>query len=121
MRYRLVFELFSTREFPHGNAACGCEMVLPLAADRRLDLEAWQHQRHGKKIRRFWHHQRVRYGELRHDPDGWFLAFGHGEQGDEALFERDEEVFEPGARIGITEFDGQTRSFLIVALGVASS
>jgi hypothetical protein len=116
MRYRVVLELATSREFPSGSSACGYEMILPLAADCRLDLAAWQRRRHGSPVRRFWHDQREQHGELRHDRDGWFLAFGHGEETDEAVFEPDHEPFVSGTGIAITECDGQTRLFRIVAL-----
>ena len=120
MQYRVLLELANSREFPGGNEACGYEMMLPLAPDRRLELSAWERQRYGNGVHRFWLHQKEQHGRLRHDRDGCFLVFGHGENTDEAVFESDRERFTAGSRVAITEFDGQTRVYRVVGLAPAS-
>ncbi len=115
MRYRIMLELAGCREFPDGNSECGYELCVPLTADHRLDIESWQRRRYGNPVRRFWR-ERDAQGELRHDRYGWFLAFGHGEDRDEAVFARGEWPFAAGERIAITEFDGQTRFYRVVRL-----
>jgi hypothetical protein len=115
-----LLELVSSREFPGGNDACGYEMMLPLAPDCRLDLSAWERQRYGNGVRRFWLQQKEQHGRLRHDQDGWFLVFGHGENTDEAVFQSNRESATAGSRVAITEFDGQTRVYRVVALAPAA-
>jgi hypothetical protein len=115
MRFRVLLELASCREFPDGNRECGYDMLVPPTADHRLDLDGWQRRRHGNPVRRFWREQDAR-GELRHDRDGWFLAFGWGEDREEAVFARAETCFAAGERVAITEYDGQTRLYRVVAL-----
>ncbi len=115
MRYRVRLELASCREFPSGNSECGYDLLVPLTDDHYLDLDGWQRRRHGNPVRRFWVERDAR-GELRHDRYGWFLAFGHGEESDEAVFAREEMRFAAGEQIAIIEFDGQTRVYRVVAL-----
>jgi hypothetical protein len=116
MRYRALLERVSAGEFPRGNGACGYELVLPLTTDCRLDLQTWKRRWAGYPARRFGQGADERHGELWHDEDGWFLAFGHGEQSEVAAIVDDEGSFAAGASIAINECDGQTRQFRIVKL-----
>ncbi len=116
MRYRVRLVLARSREFPLGNSRCFYELMLPLNDDRHLDLEAWSHRRYGNPVRRFCRDIGEARGELRHDRAGWFLAFGHGEAREEAFLPEGDCSFAPGETVPITEWDGQTRIFRVVAL-----
>jgi hypothetical protein len=111
MRYRVTLVLARCREFPGGDPRRGYELLVPLKEDRRLDLEAWKGRRHGNPVRRFSSGFGEAWGELR-----WFLAFGHGEAGEEAFIAEDDGSFALGEEVPIIEWDGQVRIFRVVAL-----
>lgn len=115
MLYEVKLELAHSREFPNGNTACGYELMLPLTSDHRLDYRAWPQHRLGNSVCRFWPKEEWR-GELKHDRDGWYFAFGYGEARDEAVLRRGDDRFIVGERIPIIEFDGQTRIFRVVKI-----
>jgi hypothetical protein len=114
MRYRVTLALARCREFPGGDPRRGYELLLPLTKDRRLDLAAWRGRRHGNPVRRFSSDLGVAWGELRHDRNGWFLAFGHGEAGEEASFAEADGSFALGEEVPIVDWDGQIRIYRVV-------
>ncbi len=116
MRYHVTLTLARSREFPLGNPRCFYELLVPLKEDRRLDLEAWNRHRSGNHARRFGFALGEGWGELKHDREGWFLAFGHGEASEEALFAETDRSFALGEAIPIIEWDGQIRIYRVVAL-----
>ena len=89
MLYKVRLELAHCREFPNGNAACGYELTLPLASDRRLDHRGWLQRRQRNGVCRYWPKEERR-GELKHDRQGWFFAFGPGDASDAAVLQRDD-------------------------------
>ena len=116
MRYDVRLVLARSREFPLGNSRCSYELLLPLDEHRRLDLGAWSRRRFGNRARRFSMDLGEAWGELRHDRTGWFLAFGHGEAGEEAFFAESEGSFALGEGIPIIEWDGQIRIYRVTSL-----
>ncbi len=115
MRYLVSLALARSREFPAGNPECRYELTLPLKGDRRLDLEGWSRSRTGNRVRRLCRDLGELWGELKHDRGGWFLSFGHGEAAEEAFFAENDGCFAVGAAVAIVEWDGQTRTFRVVA------
>jgi hypothetical protein len=116
MRYHVSLVLARSREFPLGNSRCRYQLVLPLKDDCRLDLGAWSRRRTGNRARRFSLDLGEAWGQLRHDRQGWFLSFGHGEASEEAYFAEADGSFALGEAIPIVEWDGQIRVYRVSAL-----
>jgi hypothetical protein len=116
MRYKVKLELASSREFADGNRDCGYDLLAPLDADGRLDIEAWQRRRHDNWVRRFRPAQEDGWGRLWHDRLGWFLVFGYGIDSEEAVLEDEDAPFALGKEISIIEYDGHARRFHVAAV-----
>ena len=121
MRHHVRLELAQSREFPRGNARCGYELELPLTSDSRLDRDGWQSHRHGHKALRFWDGLNDQTGRLWRNREGWFVLFGYGEASEEAIISETSPRFALGKLIRITEFDGQPRTFRVVAITTKKS
>lgn len=110
-------ELARTQDFPQGSSDCGYDFIAPLDDRGRLDAAAWRDQRAKCSVRRFWLDQPEESGELLHTRGGrWVFSYAPGPEDDEPIFKFDRHVFVPGEYVSITEHDGVTRPFKVVAV-----
>jgi hypothetical protein len=102
---------------PDGDSECGYEFIAPLDEDGRLDAAAWKGQRARCTVRRFWRGAAEEQGEVLHTRGGrWVFSYAPGPDDDEPIFKFDRHVFVPGEYVAITEHDGVTRPFRVVAV-----
>ncbi len=114
---RIRLELARTKEFPEGNRNCGYEFVAPLDGSGHIDAEAWARQKKACTVRRFWEGENDELGQLIHlKGERWVFSYRPGEDDDEPIFKFDRHVFSQGEYVSITEHDGVTRPFRIVAV-----
>ena len=114
---RIRLELARTKEYPEGNPRCGYEFAAPLDAGGHIDAEAWKSVKEACSVRRFWQGADDERGVLLHLPGGrWVFSYAPGEDDDEPIFKFDRHVFRQGEYVSITEHDGVTRPFRVVAV-----
>ena len=122
MLHKIRLELARTREFPEGSSACGYELVVPLDKDGRLDAEGWRKHRRACTVRRFWQDEKDELGELIHTRHRtWAFSYAPGEEDDEPLFRLESHRLAPGEYVSVTEHDGVTRPFRVVAVAPAAA
>ena len=107
-------ELARCREFPEGSKTHGYALRLPLDAEGRLSSGNWPRQRHHADFTRFWGEE-LESGRLVHGRHGWGLAFDDDSEV-EPIFRSADHRFAEGEYISITERDGMTRTFRVVAV-----
>lgn len=54
MLKRVKLQLARSKEFPSGSTRHGYDIVAPLDAQGRIDLELWRQHRDACRVRRFW-------------------------------------------------------------------
>ena len=110
-------ELARTREAPDGSAHCGYEIHAPLTADGHFDAEAWKKVKRACSVRRFWEGEDDEQGILVHrGGHRWLISYAEGDADDEPIFRFDRHVFQEGEYVSITEHDGVTRPFKVIAV-----
>jgi hypothetical protein len=68
-------------------------------------------------VRRFWKGQDDEHGMLvHHRGKQWAFSYRPGEDDDEPIFRFDRHAFIPGEYVSVTEHDGITRPFRVVAV-----
>jgi len=112
--YVVRLELARCREFPEGSSAHGYMLRLPLDAGSRFSAGNWARQRHKAGFTRFWGAEQE-HGRLSHGRHGWGLAFDDDNEV-EPIFRSVEHRFAVGEYVSITERDGTTRPFRVVAV-----
>ncbi len=114
---RIRLELARTKDQPEGNRACGYDFTAPLDRDGHIDVEEWKKAKTACAVRRFWQGEDDEVGALVHLRGGrWVFSYAPGEDDDEPIFKFDRHVFHEGEYVSITEHDGVTRPFKIVAV-----
>ena len=110
-------ELARTPDVPEGDANCGYEFIAPLTADGRLDSAAWPAHKADCRVRRFWRDKADEIGEIVHTGrHGWAFSYAPGEEDDEPFFRLESHHIKVGDYISVTEHDGKTRPFRIMAV-----
>lgn len=110
-------ELARTREFPEGSNKRGYEFVVPLTEDGHIDVDAWASAKAACTVRRFWEGEDDRVGELHHTRHRtWAFSYEPGEEDDEPFFHLESHAFQMGEYVSITEPDGKTLTFRVVAV-----
>lgn len=114
---KIRLELGRTKEQPEGNPRCGYEFWAPLTADGHLDATAYKAHKAECRVHRFWEGAMPEHGILQHlGPDRWVFSYAPGQDDDEPAFKFDKHRFEVGEYVSLTEHDGVTRPFRIVAI-----
>ncbi|WP_374368045.1 hypothetical protein [Dongia sp.] len=114
---KIRLELGRTKEQPEGNPRCGYEFWAPLTADGHLDEAAYKAVKAECRVHRFWEGAMPEHGHLQHlGPDRWVFSYAPGKDDDEPAFKLDKHRFEVGEYVSLTEHDGVTRPFRIVAI-----
>jgi hypothetical protein len=113
---KIHLELARTPQFPTGNPACGYEFKAPLDADGRLDAGEWSKVKTACTVRRFWQRADDEHGQLQHHRNRWVFSYRPGDDDDEAIFRFDTHAFKVGEYVSVTEHDGITRPFKVVAV-----
>lgn len=118
---KIHLELARTPQFPSGNPACGYEFRAPLDADGRLDAREWSKMKRACTVRRFWQRADDEHGRLQHHRNRWVFSYRAGDDDDEPVFRFDKHAFKVGEYVSVTEHDGITRPFRVVAVEPVSA
>lgn len=103
-------------EFPEGSDKHGYDFVVPLDAEMRLDPAAWKNHSEDCVVHRYWENEEDQRGHLRHIGKGWVFDYDKGDTDDnEPFFKLDRHVVKVGEYLSVTEQDGETRTFRVVA------
>ena len=113
---KIRLELARTPQFPDGNPSCGYEFRAPLDADGQLDVGEWSKLKGACTVRRFWQHAGDEHGQLQRHHNRWVFSYRPGDGDDEPFFRFDKHAFKVGEYVSVTEHDGVTRPFRVVAV-----
>jgi len=119
MLQRVTLHLARCHDFPDGSADHGYDMVAPLDADGRLDLEEWKGVRTICRVHRFWGNEEDRIGRLSHRAGGrggatWIFDYNSNlSTDDEEGFRLDAKRFTVGEYVTIAEADGREHCFVV--------
>lgn len=114
---KIRLELARTKEAPNGDPNCGYEIIAPLDETGKFDEQIWRKHRDDCMVRRFWQHANDEHGLLIHTRGKkWVFSYAPGEDDDEPVFKLDRHRFKEGEYVSVTEHDGVTRPFKIVAV-----
>jgi len=114
---KVRLELARTKEAPRGNPGCGYEFVAPLDDNGRFDEGGWRQHKGACFVRRFWQNADDERGMLIHTrARQWVFSYAPGDDDDEPLFKLDRHTFKVGEYVSVTEHDGVTRPFRIIAM-----
>ena len=116
---RIRLELARDKDFPDGSSRHGYELVLPLDAQGKIDLESWKQTRERCRVHRFWRGEDDEVGHMVRTRGGQW-AFHYDVNGDpdedETGFRLGEHCFKPGEYVSIKEHDGEMRTFRVVSV-----
>ena len=113
---RIRLELARSPEFVNGSAEHGYVIVAPLDEAGRLDEPAWRAEKARARVRRFWREEDDELGHLIHTRHRtWAFSYAPGEDDDEPIFHLETHSLSPGEYVSVTEHDGETRTFRVVA------
>ncbi len=115
---KIRLNLARTKEHPMGSARHGYEFLAPLAADGRIDAEAWKKLRDKCRVRRFWGGEEEDVGHLVHRPGGsWAFRYDiSGDEDDEAGYRFGAHPFVVGEYVSIKDEDGDLNTFQVVTV-----
>lgn len=114
---KIRLELARTKEAPNGDPNCGYEIIAPLDETGKFDEQIWRKHRDDCMVRRFWQNANDEHGLLIHTRGKkWVFSYAPGEDDDEPIFKLDRHRFKEGDYVSVTEHDGVTRPFKIVAV-----
>ena len=114
---RIRLELVRTPEFPEGHPGCGYEFTAPLDRKGKLDTAGWAREKDHCGVRRFWQSTIDEHGSLvHHRGNQWAFAWPGGADNEEPIFRLDEHAITVGGYISVTEHDGVSRPFRVVAV-----
>jgi hypothetical protein len=99
---RIRLELARERGHPSGSGRDGYEFVAPLTTDGHIDATLWSEYRDVCGFVRFRDNEDHRRGRLMHRPGGSW-AFHYSDGTDEAAFHFQNEKFEPGEYVSISD------------------
>lgn len=118
--YNIRMELARTKSHPDGSKACGYELLAPLDAEGRLDLDAFRKVKESCLVRRFWENEDDRHGRLEHTQGRvWKFAYDDAEDvrdEEEPLHRLDRHLFKVGEYVSVTEWDGEKLPFIILSV-----
>ena len=125
MLKRMTLHLARCHEHPDGSVDYGYEIVAPIDADGRIDVNAWQNARDRCRVRRFWAGAPDRLGRLVHragGPDGatWLIDYDAARtDDDEATYRLDVHRLAEGEYLTIVDEDGVARTFRVARVTAA--
>lgn len=115
--FEIRLELARDRDLPEGSQRRGYVFRAPLAADGRLDAEAWRSKRQDCSVERFWDGEVTELGTLVLRPGGeWVFDFDPADDADdEPGFRFGSHSFRVGEYVSIHEHDGHERTFRVAS------
>ena len=111
---RLHLELAREHDHPAGSPAFGYQLVAPLLADGRLDVDHWRQGRDHCRVVRLRPGEEHVVGRLVHRPGGSW-AFRYADLNDEAGHRFQDEQFVAGEYVSIRDGDEQ-HTFKVVSV-----
>ncbi|MDO1558610.1 hypothetical protein Q0812_04105 [Brevundimonas sp. 2R-24] len=115
--HHIHLELAREPSAPGGDARLGYDVVAPLTAEGRLDVDGCRADPDRCRVRRFRDGETEDVGVLRsRRGGGWVFDFDEGEADDEAGFRLDDEQFQPGEYVSVRMTDGQMHTFRVVTV-----
>jgi hypothetical protein len=115
--YSVRLELARTKDFPEGHAGHGYEFVAPLDEQGNLIAAEWIANKARCVVRRFMPGTDDEHGRFAHVGKGWHFDYdAHRRDDDEPLFKLDRHLIREGYYLSVTEHDGVSRPFRIVAV-----
>jgi hypothetical protein len=120
--YRITLHLGRSKEFPHGSAQHGYEIIAPLDETGLLDQDEWAEKRSYCRVRRFWARDLDRQGVLVHRPGGaggatWMIDYDQDRPGDEeAGYRLNQHRFAVGEYVTLQDEDEKPHTFEVVAV-----
>jgi hypothetical protein len=117
MLKKVVLHLARTQDHPDGSSEHGYDFVAPLKDDGEFDVDAWEAHKEDCTVHRFWAGEGEERGHLVRTRGGrWAFSYAPGEEDDEPIFKFLQHRLADGEYISITEHDGVTRPFRVVAM-----
>jgi hypothetical protein len=122
---RIVILLARSHEFPNGSVQHGYELVAPLDADGKIDLDAWKSHRDHCTVRRFWADEEEQHGMLKHRQGGpggatWIFDYDASDpDDDEAGYRLGDHVWVPGEYVSIKDDEGVMHTFRVASVDPA--
>ncbi len=119
MLSRIRLELARTHEKPSGDASHGYEFVAPLGRDGHIDPAEWKKARPRCTVTHFAPGREDMQGHLIHTKGRrWAFHYDASREpeDDEPGWRFDSHVFRVGEYVSVTEHDGVTRPFKVIAV-----
>src|SRR5262245_56197444 len=115
---RIRLELARTKEFPAGSNRTSYDFVAPLDKDGHFDAEEWNSVRDVCTVHHVHAGQDDQRGVLLHTRGRrWVFSYVPGDDADdEPIFKFDRHAFKVGEYVSVTEHDGKTWPFKVVAV-----
>lgn len=114
--------LARSREHPAGSALYGYDIVAPLRADGRLDVDAWHENRDHCRVHRFWGDDTHEVGALTHRAGGaggarWLFDYDpETDSDDEAGYRFGDHALQVGEYLSIVDHTGKEHTFRVVSV-----
>lgn len=122
---RIMILLARSHDYPNGSVHHGYELVAPLNADGKIDLEAYKAHRAQCTVRRFWADEAEQNGFLRHRTGGaggatWIFDYDASDpDDDEAGYRLGDHVWVPGEYVSIKDEEGVMHTFRVASVDPA--
>ena len=114
---KVRLELARMTGFPEGSSERGYEFVAPLDADGHLMVDEWRQNPAACTVRRFWEGEDDEHGHLIHTRQRqWAFSYAPEKEDDEPFFRLERHLFQTDEYVSVTEHDGVTRPFRVVAV-----
>ena len=122
---RILLHLARSKEHPEGSARHGYEIIAPLDAAGRFDLETWRAHKGQSRVRRFWEGEPDQSGRLVHRSGGhagvWAFDYDAGRDDDEeAGYRLGDHVFAPGEYVSVRDDEGVMHTFRVISVNNAA-
>jgi hypothetical protein len=113
---RVRLELARSHEFPEGSNRHGYEMVLPLAADGRVDEKTLAAAPEVATVHRFWEGEGDAVGQMVRVAGQWRISYAVGTADDEPLHRFAEHRFKEGEYVSVRTAEGAEHAFKVIAV-----